>query len=240
MGLHLYKLQPSHDHSLPFAHELLETIETERRSSYLIYPMHTALMKLFLWDVKSKRKGKRVMLLVFGVSWSVNRQPDSNNISIPFDLFWSLKPISIHRSATFYLGHYGFVNALILKHCSCSFIGLLSYFCNSFLSVSAFLCFLSVCFEVPGVLEEFANMMWQGNKSEKDGVEVFVNSDGVSPLESTGRTWSDGPSEKEPAMITSTWRIGWQTPTLMVSCYVLGMPNFTQLLTSLILSNQLL
>lgn len=31
-----------------------------------------------------------------------------------------------------------------------------------------------------------------------------------------------GPSSDEPALITSTWGIGWQTPTLMILCYVLA------------------
>lgn len=31
-----------------------------------------------------------------------------------------------------------------------------------------------------------------------------------------------GPSTKEPAFIKSTWRIGWQTPTLMLASYILG------------------
>jgi hypothetical protein len=31
-----------------------------------------------------------------------------------------------------------------------------------------------------------------------------------------------GPSTEEPALITSKWGIGWQTPTLMLSSYVLG------------------
>jgi hypothetical protein len=34
---------------------------------------------------------------------------------------------------------------------------------------------------------------------------------------------NSGPSTKEPALITSTWGIGWQTPTLMLASYVLGM-----------------
>lgn len=34
-----------------------------------------------------------------------------------------------------------------------------------------------------------------------------------------------GPSTTEPAFIKSTWRIGWQTPTLMLACYFLGMKN---------------
>ena len=34
---------------------------------------------------------------------------------------------------------------------------------------------------------------------------------------------SSGPSTKEPAFITSAWRIGWQTPTLMLVSYVLAL-----------------
>lgn len=64
-------------------------------------------------------------------------------------------------------------------------------------------------------------MTWQGGKNENDKPQVFVNVDGVSPLEHSGRTWSSGPSEKEPASIVSTWTIGWQTPFLMVACYIL-------------------
>ncbi|CZR55289.1 uncharacterized protein PAC_05176 [Phialocephala subalpina] len=33
---------------------------------------------------------------------------------------------------------------------------------------------------------------------------------------------SSGPSQNEPAIICSTWTIGWQTPTLMIACYVLA------------------
>lgn len=39
-------------------------------------------------------------------------------------------------------------------------------------------------------------------------------------------TTSSGPSKNEPAIICSTWTIGWQTPALMISCYVLGTSKF--------------
>lgn len=66
-------------------------------------------------------------------------------------------------------------------------------------------------------------MLWENKKlrSTKEKSEVTVNVDGVSLIQSSERTWSDGPSEREPAAITSQWRIGWQTPTLMLTCYIL-------------------
>lgn len=47
------------------------------------------------------------------------------------------------------------------------------------------------------------------------------------------------PSNKEPALITSAWGIGWQTPTLMLSSYVLGKKNLKphfSVLTSVIVA----
>ena len=46
-----------------------------------------------------------------------------------------------------------------------------------------------------------------------------------TPSEPSLNSWKLGKSEKEPALITSTWGIGWQTPTLMIACYVLGTVN---------------
>jgi hypothetical protein len=53
-------------------------------------------------------------------------------------------------------------------------------------------------------------------------VQVAESQSNYSPVGSPTMR-SNGPSHKEPAMITSTWKIGWQTPSLMIACYVLGM-----------------
>jgi hypothetical protein len=45
-----------------------------------------------------------------------------------------------------------------------------------------------------------------------------------------------GLSTKEPAFIKSKWGIGWQTPTLMLSSYVLGTKN-KSMENSMIFSN---
>ncbi len=46
-----------------------------------------------------------------------------------------------------------------------------------------------------------------------------------TPSEPSPSSQRTGKPEKEPALITSTWGIGWQTPTLMITCYVLGNVN---------------
>ncbi len=56
-----------------------------------------------------------------------------------------------------------------------------------------------------------------------DPLRFHTGRDASEPSLMSGMPPNPGPSKNEPAIISSTWTIGWQTPTLMIACYVLGM-----------------
>ena len=64
-------------------------------------------------------------------------------------------------------------------------------------------------------------------RSKNNTPRVTVRNFSEPSISSRG-SGNSGPSQKEPASITSTWGIGWQTPTLMLSCYIIGEDGFTR------------
>ncbi|KAH7319312.1 hypothetical protein BKA65DRAFT_99153 [Rhexocercosporidium sp. MPI-PUGE-AT-0058] len=65
------------------------------------------------------------------------------------------------------------------------------------------------------------NMSRFGKKPDLITVQPLRNESDPSLL--SRNTGSLGPSNKEPALITSKWTIGWQTPTLMIASYALAL-----------------
>ncbi|KAL2063523.1 hypothetical protein VTL71DRAFT_5328 [Oculimacula yallundae] len=60
-----------------------------------------------------------------------------------------------------------------------------------------------------------------GQKPDLVSVQALRSESDPSLL--SGNTGSSGPSNKEPALITSKWTIGWETPTLMVASYTFAL-----------------
>ncbi|KAG4440987.1 hypothetical protein IFR05_003551 [Cadophora sp. M221] len=65
------------------------------------------------------------------------------------------------------------------------------------------------------------NMSRPGKKPDLVTVRALRSESDPSLL--SRNTGSLGPSHKEPALITSKWTIGWQTPTLMIASYALAL-----------------
>ncbi|KAK0118144.1 hypothetical protein ONS95_012450 [Cadophora gregata] len=67
----------------------------------------------------------------------------------------------------------------------------------------------------------YRNTLKPGQKP--DFVTVRAMRSESEPSLPSRETVSFGPSNKEPALITSKWTIGWQTPTLMIASYALAL-----------------
>jgi hypothetical protein len=92
-------------------------------------------------------------------------------------------------------------------------------FASSYLLLLLFFCLL--CLNM--------TMSWRVPKDNVT-IEVKATSNESDSYPPSRRSTQDGATNRGPVDITSKWSIGWQTPTLMIACYLLGMYILSRLI----------